>query len=157
MQNPAGEFRPDRPRFPGQRYPGSGLGKTLLLELRKWCMKADRDGIMNDPEHFHNAVMYTGFHFLDPYQEAQFNRMVLDLDIEIKKRSLAMVSWAVGTGALRLGGMQIGWKMGEQVLPLSRKMISYFHSCRYTDTVTEEEMTLGKFSIDWNALGRNLG
>jgi hypothetical protein len=157
LQNPARQFTADRPRLPGQQYPGSGLGRTFLLELRKWAMKADRDGIMNDPEHFHNAVMYKGFHFMDPWHEAQFNRMLLDLDAEIKKKSLATVSWAVGTGALRLCGRQFLWNMGEQVLPLSRRMISYFHSVRYTDTVTEVEMTLGKFTIDWEAVGKNFG
>jgi hypothetical protein len=157
LQNPARQFTPDRPRLPGQQFPGSGLGRTFLMELRKWCLKADRDGILNDPEHFHNAVLYKGFHFMDPYLEAQFNRMLLDLNTEIKKKSLAMVSWAVGTGALRLQGKQFLWNMGEQVLPLSRTMISYFNSCKYTDTVTEVEMTIGKFTIDWEAVGRTFG
>jgi hypothetical protein len=127
------------------------------MELRKACVKAGRDGIMNDPEHFHNAVMYKGFHFMDPYHEAAFNRMLLDLDSEIKKRSLATVSWAVGTGTLRLCGKQVMWNMGEQVLPLSRRMISYFNSCKYSDTVTETEMTFRTFTIDWEAVGRDFG
>jgi hypothetical protein len=154
LQNPGKQFTADRPRLPGQQFPGSGLGRTFLLELRKWCLKVGRDGILNDPEHFHNAVLYKGFYFMDPYQQAQFNRMMHDLDDEIRKKSLATVSWAVGTGALRLSGTPFPWNMGEHVLPLSRKMISYFHSCQYTDTVSEVEMTLGTFTIDWAAVGR---
>jgi hypothetical protein len=43
--------------------------------------------------------------------------------------------------------------LGEQIFPLSRKTISYFNSCHYTDTVTEQEMSWGKFTIEWAALG----
>jgi hypothetical protein len=156
LQNPARTFSPNRPRLPGQKYPGSGLGRVFFTEIRRLSLIAKRDGIMNIPEHFHNAVLYKGFYFIDPYHQALFNRMLLDLDAEIKRTSLTKVSWAVGTGALRLDGESWSWNLGEQIFPLSRKAISYFNSCHYTDTVTEHEMNCGKFTIEWAQLGRRL-
>jgi hypothetical protein len=157
LQNPGRPFSSDKPRLPGQKYPGSGLGRAFFTELRRMCLAAKRDGILNVPEHFHNAVMYKGFYFIDPYHQAQFNRMLIDLDSEIKRTSLAKVSWAVGTGALRLDGEICVWNLGEQIFPLGRKTISYFNSCHYTDTVAEQEINWGKFTIDWSALGSGLG
>jgi hypothetical protein len=154
LQNPGRRFTPDRPRLPGQMYPGSGLGRVFLAQLRRYCIEEGVDGIMNVPEHFHNAVMYKGFCFLDPYHQGQFNRMLLDLDGEIRHRSLAQVSWAVGSGALRLDGANFKWNMGEHIYPLSARAISYFNSCHYTDTVVEQEIALGKYTIDWDAVGR---
>ena len=157
LQNPGAKFTAERPRLPGQRYPGSGLGRSVFSELKRYCKAAKRDGIMNVPEHFHNAVMYHGFYFIDPYNQAIFNRMLLDLEPEIKAKSLAAVSWAVGTGALRLDNKEFSWNLGEQILPFTMMAVSYFNSCHYTDAVTECEMSLGKFQIVWEDVGRDLG
>lgn len=156
LQNPGAKFTEARPRLPGQRYPGSGLGRSVFYELKRYCKAAKRDGIMNIPEHFHNAVMYHGFYFIDPYNQAIFNRMLLDLEPEIQARSLADVSWAVGTGALRLDDKEYAWNLGEQILPLTMTAVSYFNSCHYTDAITECEMSLGKFRIAWEDVGKSL-
>jgi hypothetical protein len=133
------------------------MGRIVFSEIRRLCIAAQRDGIFNIPEHFHNAIMYKGFYFVDPYNQAEFNKMALDLSGEIRVKGLARVTWAVGTGALRLDEQPWEWKAGEQICPFSRRCFSYFHSCHYTDIVAEHEIQIGRFTIDWNAVGSKLG
>ena len=153
LQNPGATFSKSRPRLPGQKYPGSGIGKSVFYVIRSLCIINRRDGIMNVPEHFHNAVMYNGFFFLDPENEAHFEKMKEDLTDDIKNYGLAAVSWAVGIGALRLDGKKYLWNPGEQVYPLSRPTFAYFNSLNYTEKVDKIFGKLPSFTIDWKSIG----
>jgi hypothetical protein len=42
LQDPRGRFTPERPRLPGQRYPGLGLGKRLYERLMVWAKSGGR-------------------------------------------------------------------------------------------------------------------
>lgn len=152
LQNPAASFTKDRPRLPGQRYPGSGIGRTFLTELRKLSLNNSDDGIVNIPEHFHNAFMYQGFYFLDPINQGIFNKMIKDLKVDIREKGLGNVSWAVGVGALKLDGKPYPWNPGEFVCPLSNRMIAYFDSFHYTNAVSICMKNTGLFTIDWQIL-----
>ncbi|OHT01553.1 hypothetical protein TRFO_31589 [Tritrichomonas foetus] len=153
LQNPGATFSKERPRLPGQRYPGSGIGRSVFYVIRSLCIINFRDGIMNIPEHFHNAVMYEGFLFIDPENQARFERMENDLDQDIKEYGLAAVSWAIGIGALRLGKEKYEWNPGEQIYPLSRRTFSYFNSLDYTEKVDSFIKKLPKFEIEWSSIG----
>lgn len=151
LQNPGATFSPQRPRLPGQKFPGSGIGRAVFIIIRRLCIINHRDGIMNIPEHFHNAVFYEGFIFIDPVSQGSFEKMKIDLQDDIEKYGLAAVSWAIGIGALRLGGKQYKWNLGEQIFPLSTKVFSYFNSYDFTETVDKVIMSLPKFDIDWKS------
>jgi hypothetical protein len=65
-------------QLPGQKYPGLGVGYEFHKMLITLAEEAGRDGLMDVPEHFHNAVMYHegGFHFVSPQHEAFFLRVL---------------------------------------------------------------------------------
>lgn len=151
LQNPGGTFKPDRPRLPGQRYPGSGIGRSVFLVIRRLCIFNYRDGIMNVPEFFHNAYLYEGFMFLDPVNQAHFEKMKKELENDISHYGLASVSWAIGIGALYLGDEKYEWNLGEQIFPLSTRTFVYFNSPDYYEKVNQTMSNLPKFHIDWEA------
>lgn len=76
-----------------------------------------------------------------------------DLKDDIHNFGLANVSWAIGMGALKLGGETYKWNPGEQILPLSKKTFSYFNSYDFTEIVDNVISTLPKFEIDWDSIG----
>lgn len=161
LQNPRAAFPPMKPRLPGQRYPGTGMARDALGIFVRLGLKAGKDGIINCPEHFHNAYLYSGFFFLNPEEQGAFNRLKKDLDKDIKEKSLAAVSWAIYLGFLRSGindeegetpntGNVVNWQLHEQVLPLSLKVKLYFESREYKALEQKAERESGPFSIMWN-------
>ena len=150
LQNPLGSFTPNRPKLPGQIYPGSGLAHDCLNIFCKLGLKHRRDGISNVPEHFHNAYLYTGFIFLNPLDQGRFEKMKEDLDEDIKTRSIGAVSWAIYLGFLREDGKKLPWTPHEQLLPLSIRMNLYFHSAEYKMFVELAKSRTGHFSIEWD-------
>lgn len=153
LQNPGATFSIQRPRLPGQKFPGSGIGRSVMTIIRRLCIMNGRDGILNVPEHFHNAYLYEGFIFIDPEVQGSFVKMKNDLKDDIQKVGLATVSWAIGMGCIKLGGETYKWNPGEQILPLSKKTFSYFNSCDFTEIVDNVISTSPKFVIDWNSTG----
>ena len=154
LQDPRAHFAPERPRLPGQRYPGTGLGREAFALLVKCAINSQRDGIVNSPEHFHNAFMYEGFKFLNPCDEAKFCAIKRDLQEDIQTKSLAAVSWAIYLGFLRCTDKEgkeetVKWESKEQAFPLSEKLKHYFSSNDYKSTVLSEMNKFGHFHIIW--------
>lgn len=149
LQNPEAKFIPSKPRLPGQRYPGSGIGRAVFDVLKEQCHEFQLDGISNVPEYFHNAILYEGFRFLDPIHDAMFGQMKIDLWNDIRSHSLAEVSWAVAAGALLMDGKPVVWTPGEFVLPLSFRLRAYFFSASFLFALNSAVRNLGTFSIDW--------
>jgi hypothetical protein len=150
LQNPVGNFTPDRPRLPGQRYPGSKLGRTVLSLICELAEARGRDGLVNLPEHFHNAYLYENFKFLNPDDQGTFERMSCDLKSAIEEKGLAMVSWAIYLGFLRCGGQKVVWDLKEQILPLSKPLKGYFASKQYRAAVENRKRNSGPFTISWD-------
>ncbi|OHT13543.1 hypothetical protein TRFO_03282 [Tritrichomonas foetus] len=149
LQNPYAAFQPDRPRLPGQRYPGTGLARDAFVMLREAAIKSKRDGIVNVPEHFHNAYGYKHFLFLNPSHQGIFERIVHDLSSDISEKGLAMVSWAIYLGFMRQGTEKYCWDPSDQVFPISRRMISYFLARKYQKESREAFKNSPGFVIDW--------
>ena len=154
LQDPRAHFTPQRPRLPGQRYPGTGIAREAFNLLVKCALLSKRDGIVNSPEHFHNAFMYEGFLFLNPSDEGKFCAMKRDLQEDIKTKSLAAVSWAIYLGFLRCtdkdgNETKVKWEAREQAFPLSDNLKSYFNSPDYKSTVISEMNKNGHFHIIW--------
>lgn len=151
LQNPLASFSAKRPRLPGQRYPGSGLAKACFHLICELAMRKSRDGIVNVPEHFHNAFLYENFMFLDPEEQGRFVRISSDLAMDIEQRGLAAVSWAVYLGFMKCNGEKATWQPHEQVFPLSKRMKAYFNNSEYVDEVKAAAASCGPFVIDWDA------
>lgn len=154
--------------LPGQFHPGLGSVDDMQMLLQQLCEKRDRDGVLNIPEHWHNAYVYSrmrwSYHFLNPAFEGFFLSTRIALEKDLKERGLAMVAWAVNLGLLRcrvpqemvnkgvdpLTTFAIKWVGQEQVTAAKPKLLEYFSSSGYKDMVrkyTRPEL----FYIDWSA------
>jgi hypothetical protein len=154
LQDPLGEFSERRPRLPGQRFPGTGMGHEVYETLIVEATRSGRDGIVNIPEHFHNAFLYKGFQFLNPDREGWFRKLQRDLAADIDEKGLAAVSWALYLGFLRCDGQPVRWEPQEQLFPLSERLKTYFTSREFRGAVHQAFQQVGQFSIRWEEAER---
>jgi hypothetical protein len=86
MQNPDASFTDDRPQLPGQTHPGLHVAKQLMQMVFELARKQGRDALLNFPEHFHNAWLYSrrGLFFLNP----AFEGNSIEQEVEKKKNTL---------------------------------------------------------------------
>lgn len=99
MQNPRRLFSAERPRLPGQVFPGTGMGRAVGQLLALLCRRIGRAGLLIVPEHFHLAELYSkvGFRAVEENDEYAF-RDILD---GTSKLTLAQRAWAVERGFVR--------------------------------------------------------
>jgi len=100
LQNPLAGFTRERPRLPGQRYPGLGLGyaahnMTLLIAQR-----LGYHGVINVPEHFHLAVIYdrAGYDFVSKEHDRDVDRVIEST----RHLHFACTAWAAERHLLRI-------------------------------------------------------
>jgi hypothetical protein len=131
LQNPLkNEFPPARPRLPGQKHPGLGLGNEVMVMLAALGLKLNTEGLANTPEYPHNAVLYSQrFMYLDPEAEGRLVALKRDL----RKHGLADASWGILLGCVTEAnsGRVFEWFKEEQILPLGHVLRAYFHSRAY--------------------------
>src|SRR5215203_1650970 len=76
FQNPLGSFTPERPRLPGQKYPGLGIMRTCMMAILDLARQTGKEAVINIPEYFHNAVLYQPlFHFYSAAVEGRFHAL----------------------------------------------------------------------------------
>ena len=156
MQNPLAQFTRERPRLPGQKYPGLGMGEMVLELLVIMCGRLRTAGLLNVPEYFHNAQMYSlQFIYLDPLLEGKRRAIARDL---LPKYHLATVSWAIDQKCVLENGKPFEWFVGEQIIPLDRQLKEYFRSKEYKSflkqTMNEYSYTLDE--AKWEVKSKNL-
>jgi hypothetical protein len=147
LQNPRGTFTDERPKLPGQKYPGLGILKNLEGVMLEFCEKLNFEGILDIPEHYHGALMYSPkFFFFNPQMQGKLRAMMRDLS----QFPLEQVSHAVELGCVinRGRGEFERWSPGEQILPVSERFVSYFSSTAYGEIVSKVEQR-NSFAIDW--------
>lgn len=121
MRDPRASFTPERPRLPGQRAPGLGLGRIVLDLLTSAAARIGAAALVVTPEHFHNAVLYArgGFRYADPDVERRFRA----LEASLAPLPLAEASWKVDRGEVAdpATGKPLSWTAfaKDQVLSLS--------------------------------------
>lgn len=104
LQNPRQSFG-ERMPLPGQMHPGLGLGSEIDSVLVGLATDSHRDGILNLPEHWYNAYMYTKsskpYKFMNPAFQGFFQSICDALEDDIRARGLPTVAWAIFRGLLR--------------------------------------------------------
>lgn len=133
MQDPREKFPADRPRLPDQQYPGLGLFYWQAELLRLMATRLECDGLMNNPQQFHNAALYgKAMKFVDPVHEG----ILRALERDLADLPLGEASRAIATGRVReVGGETFQWEGHPQVLPISLSMQVYFDDDDYRSTV----------------------
>jgi hypothetical protein len=146
LENPTLSFTDDRPRLPGQRHPGLGVLKYLDDIMRRFAGDLGAEGIVDVPEHYHGALMYSPrFFFFSPRMQGTFEAMKRD----IMSHGLAVASYAVALDCVidDATGRYLSWDPGEQILPVSRRLRDYFDSREYREVVEETRETRS-FHVD---------
>ncbi len=139
-QDPLARFTDGRPRLPGQTLPGLGIGRRLLDLVLGWARAWGKDGLVNFPEYFHNALFYSKiFRFLSPGRQGRFEALARDL----QALPTAAASWAIEEGrVVDLGSDQaFTWEPGEMVVPLTPRLTTYLESAAYRVAVGAEKET----------------
>ena len=146
LQNPMANFTPHRPQLPGQNYPGLRIGRKVLVIFINMCIRLKTDGLLNIPEHYHNAAFYSrNFSYFNPQTEGHFQAIRRDLG----HLGLYKLSWAIEWECLieTTSGEYWKWFTDEQILPVSKKMENYFDSPDYKKQV-KKAMDSVQFTID---------
>jgi hypothetical protein len=135
MQDPRRSFPPDRPPLPDQQHPGLGLFYWQGQLLRLMATRLECDGLMNNPQQFHNGSLYgKAMKFVDPVDEGTLRALERDL----AALPLGEASHAVDAGLVReVGGDTFRWKAHPQILPISLSMQAYFEGKEYQSRVVE--------------------
>lgn len=137
MQDPRARFAPERPPLPGQGFPGLGLARPLILRIHAWAQAWGKDALVNFPEFFHNAVLYSAvYRFVSPARQGAFEALVRDL----APLPLAAASAAVEEGRVMSedGGKRLVWEPGEMIVPLTEAVRSWLETPAYADAVRRE-------------------
>lgn len=140
MEDVSKSLRTGRIALPGQQHPGLGMFRRAYQLTLSYLRETDFDAVVNVPEYFHNAVLYSrDFKFFLPHWQGRFEALKRDL----LPKGLARVSHALtGTFEQKVEEVEqsrvVHWTPAEQVLPLSHEMRAYFHDIRYLRAVEEE-------------------
>eukprot|EP00727_Mastigamoeba_balamuthi_P006561 m51a1_g2525 hypothetical protein (441) ;mRNA; r:230565-232362 len=154
IQDPTRDFVGTTLPLPGQLHPNLGIGREVNDLLHTMAKKRGRDGLMNIPEHWHNAYMYASseppFRFLNPAFEGFFLATRMAVAADIRARGLPAVAWAISRGQLlHKGADRVQWIPHEQVFPITPRMLDYFASREYTERV-RASFRPEDFSIAWD-------
>ncbi len=136
MQNPVASFSLDRQRFPGQRFPGLGLGRWMVELLRMMAERLDCDGLGNIPEHYHNAYLYSKqMLFFDPVDQGRFE--AIRAAVSAVALPLVEASDAIDDGKLRdvESAAPVLWEGKPQVMPVKPALNAYFARPAYIKAV----------------------
>jgi hypothetical protein len=141
LQHPKGRFRPERPKLPGQRHPGLGLGRRVYGLLRNWAMSWGKDALLNQPGYFHNALFYAeAFRFASAPRQGRFEALRRDL----AHLTPAQASWAVERGRvyeedLETGeGRRVRWEPAPMIDPRTSSLRAALDSADYAGVVRAE-------------------
>lgn len=135
LQDPRGRFTPEHPRLPGQNRPGLGAVRHIAQLLELFARDLSADTVLDVPEQFHAAVMYSRkFSFMDPAREGMMRAVLRDLG----SHPLADLSWGFVTGTIadRKTGEPVAYRPSEQLLPMAESLGRYFASREYRRRVS---------------------
>lgn len=148
LSDPGRTFTVDRPRLPGQERPGLGLMRPCMALLGAMARELILDGVLDVPDHFHTAFIYSSrFSYLDPEVQGFFLAVARDL----RGIPLALASEAVGEGCLRdrSSGDPVAWRAAEQVLPVCAALRRHFRSEAYREARDKVRASLS-VAVDWD-------
>jgi len=160
MQNPRAAFTAARPKLPGQRHPGGGLGRAMHNILLIMAMRIGRDALVAVPQRFHLARLYhrAGYRFA----RADENRALDEVGAALRGLSFAAGAWAVERGCVRhapsteRAGEPFAFVPKEMLLPIGVALKDVLRDAASALVVTVESALSPSFVVDTEALRRSL-
>jgi hypothetical protein len=146
VQNLRGAFDKNRPRLPGQRYPGLGFSSVVVELLMIICWRLNLSGLINVPEFYHNAVFYSKiFYYLNPEDQAKY----FALRKAFKEYPVDKISWGIDWGCVTDVSLQqpFTWFVKPQVVPLEKNLKEMFKSRQYLTHVADQAKSY-RFTFD---------
>jgi hypothetical protein len=133
MQNPQGQFTPDRNRLPGQKHPGLGLLSDMMALLVLISEQLRFDGVSFVPSHYHLANKGKRYlRFLKPEDEAWFGAV----REAVRGLSLLSATRAVEEGRLvDLENKPVAWRPMLMVIPISARLRDLVEGSEYTTSL----------------------
>ncbi len=155
LQDPRAEFTPAKPRLPGQQYPGLGGLKNMQGMLYSFGKSLGKDAIIDIPEFYHAAVIYSRMYseiyshmyaFYSPVDAGHLEAMIRDFH----DQPLARVSFAITFDCLlnAKSGDIMHWRPSEQIYPISNRLKRYVEHRGY-HALVEKTMNETSFVMDW--------
>ncbi|HEY7515281.1 MAG TPA: hypothetical protein VIC87_12415, partial [Vicinamibacteria bacterium] len=121
LQNPGARFTRERPRLPGQRHPGLGLGRAMIARVLSWAAAWGKDALLSLPQYFHNAVFYSPPSlFVSPRLQGRF--LALRRDLAALHVAAASAAVARGDVVEEPGGEPFRWEPGEMAVALTPRL-----------------------------------
>jgi hypothetical protein len=152
-QNPkTTEFTSDRPQLPGQKSPGLGCLKYLMMMMRTVAPDISIDGFLDVPDHFHLAIMYSKmFHFFDPLVEGEVRAVLRDTE----GHTLSDITWGAMTGTLveKKSGEPFVYTPSNEIFPVSKRLLKYFSHKSY-QRQAKESFKHHRYVFDADAMRR---
>lgn len=136
MQNPINKFDLNRPRLPGQKYPGLGFSNVAIELLMNMNWRLNLAGLVNIPEHYHNAQFYSKiFKYVNPETQAKF----LALKNDMKSLSVNKITWAIEWGCVldKISNQPFVWIVDKQIVPMDIRLKKLFQSNKYSKYVNK--------------------
>ncbi|PIE01923.1 MAG: histone deacetylase [Acidobacteria bacterium] len=110
LRNPREDFKPDRPKLPGQEVPGLGMSKEAIEIMFIMAKRLELKGLLFKPSWYHIAyTMRHFFQFSDKDRHARFLALIRDT----KNMELLDVTLAMAENQVLLNGKPYQWEAME--------------------------------------------
>lgn len=157
LANPRACFTKERPRLPGQEYPGLAMGWRVLALLFRVAERLRLDALVTVAEYLHNAELYAReLPFLDPVHAGRLDALLDALRVR-EKLTVAQASWAVEWGLVRDEAREvIRWRGEAQVSVDEPSLAAWVASPHYIDAALHARranvyLDRGAFDERWSA------
>lgn len=155
MQNPRKRFTPERPRLPGQVFPGTGLGKDVGQLLQLMCKRVGREGLVTVPERHHLAELYARGGWLAPSPGG--DRLIDEVQLAGRGLSFAARAWAMERGfVFDEQGEPVVYVPEERVLPISDRVQRALAPGGFWQFATQLLEPRRRLRVDVEGLARSL-
>lgn len=148
LQDPQARFTPERPRLPGQEWPGLGIGERVLELLYLIVQRLELGALVTVAEHLHNAILYAReLPFFDPAHGGRL-RALEDLLLGREGLSIAQASWAMEWGCVRgADDAVLKWKGEAQLRAFAPTLQEWIRGTAHQEAVQRAAATT-KLTLD---------
>jgi len=136
MQNPKMQFDEKKKQLPGQKFPGLGFSHVAIELLLNMNWRLNLAGLINIPEHFHNAKFYSKiFKYVNPDTQAKY----LALNRDLKHLPVDTATWAIDWGCVtdKITNQPFKWIVDKQIVPMDFKLKKIYNSSEYANHVKD--------------------